>query len=301
MNSSESKAETLSVNTENMCANGVIIAFDEMSKALSEFSQALLQSEHPIAIPSQDVRGQSHQSLQYCQQLFTNIWHTDDNDGRHTKSDYGLIGASAQLVSKVQQLNETKLAFKDSVQLLKRSEINNLPELLKKRSRRLADILEQDGLARLHLKQCYRLIPVLKTRPDSVRFSWYSSGRSIRKIDAATAMQMLLKFDTSATHIIQQIERLSPLHANTSLAQIQDQVPVIRANFAWRQTDDSWERSARNCPLPILIPLEDSETLPEFNILPDEPPEKRERALRSDSKIDPEPFLPSLRVHLYRS
>lgn len=307
MNKPESNANHAVFLSEETYADQVIIAFDSMNKALIEFSETLRQSNQPIYIPSQSDNTEPDQQLLYCQQLFTNIWHTDGNDGRNTKSDYGLIGASSHLLNKAQQVNKTKTAFKDSVQKLKRSEINSLPELLykysrlHKRTRLLANVLEQDGLARLHLKQCYRQIPVLDTRPDTVRFSWYSSGRSIKRIDVKAAMEMLLKLDTSSPHIIQQIEKLSPLHSATPLAQIQEQVPVIRANFAWKQPDDSWQRSARNCPLPILVPLENGQALPEFNTLPDEPPEKRERALRSDSKIDPEPFLPSLRVHLYRN
>jgi hypothetical protein len=73
----------------------------------------------------------------------------------------------------------------------------------------------------------------------------------------------------------------------------------MRANIAWKQAQ-GWIRQARNCPLPLLFPLAENSPLPEHNRPELEPPTGRQRAERSDARIDPEPFIPSLRIHRYQ-
>src|SRR5690554_1680771 len=41
-------------------------------------------------------------------------------------------------------------------------------------------------------------------------------------------------------------------------------------------------------------------TLPQFNKIELSPPEERNRKVRADLKLDPEPYLPSIRAHLYK-
>jgi len=273
-------------------------AFDAMSNSLRVFDERLYQSSLSISLPWVEEHGLQKQ---IARELYNDLWHKDHQDGRKTTTNYGLVGANESLILAAKHLNHHKARLKTVIANLKKSELSQLHEHLHKRSIVLANSLNQTGLARLHLKQCYRQIPLLESRPDSVRFSWYSSGRSIRKLSVEEAMGRLLKLDISQPHIQIQLEKLSALHQATPLAQIQQQVPVIRANFAWKTTDNHWQRQARNCPLPILIPLNEGDTLPEHNILPTAPPEQRNRAQRSDSKIDPTPFLSSLRIHLYRN
>ncbi|BBB30094.1 conserved hypothetical protein [Neptunomonas japonica JAMM 1380] len=279
----------------------IIDAFEQLMESLLIFDKQLSTSHLPISLPSQerDVLTQQ-QALDQVRYYYSNIWHSDDTDGRRTQSCYGLVGANTETLESAVKLNTAKDKLRISVGLLQKSELKTASEQLHRRSQALALVLNNQGLGRIHLKQCYRHIPLLDSTPHNVRFSWYNSGRSIKKLTAECAMQMLLKLDTSQPHIVRQIEKLSPLHKNIKMAQIQTQVPVIRANIAWKTGDNNWRRLAKNCPLPILIPLLDEAPLPEHNVLTSVAPILRSRAQRSDSLIDPEPFLPSLRIHLYR-
>lgn len=59
------------------------------------------------------------------------------------------------------------------------------------------------------------------------------------------------------------------------------------------------EESAQ-LPAAGLFPLDATEPFPEYNVPPPTPPEQRKRQLRNDLAIEPEPYLPSLRIHRYR-
>lgn len=243
--------------------------------------------------------GEPEQSipLQSASELITNLWHQSEGDGRRTDNIYGLIGVSSRLIPVIQQLNQIKQRFQSTVKAFRESEGNPL-EVLHHRSEALNKALQQQGLARLHLKQCYRQIPLLEQTPDKVTFSWYSSGRSLRKITIAEAEKRLLQMDQSQLHIQMQLKALGKLTPEEALVQIQPQVPVMRANIRWKK-GDSYQRKARNCPLPLFFPLDAGKSFPEYNVPPLTPPETRQRQLRSDLVIDSEPYLPSLRVHRY--
>lgn len=288
------------MSISSFIVNDIIDAFEQLKGSLSFFDKQLALSKLPISLPAETGLIRTADKQRHARQIFTDIWHSGHQDGRRTHSCFGLVGANPDLLAAAEQLNEYKDQFRICIGQLKKSELPEISQKLHQRSQAVAASMNQAGLGRLHLKQCYRHIPLVETKPDNIRFSWYSSGRSIRKVTAHDAMEMLLKLDISQTHINRQIEKLSPLDKNTPLAQIQKQVPVIRANIAWKIDATHWQRIAKNCPLPILIPLGEDDQLPVHNNLAPTPPAQRSRALRSDSIIDPEPFLPTLRIHLYR-
>jgi hypothetical protein len=277
--------------------DGIMTVFEQLSADLLSFSELFLQekprffAEHPENDLMIDHQQLLHQLI--------DIWHKDGQDGRTTARVYGLISVSPSLFEAAQALNASKALFKQQISLINKEHTATITSRLKQRSEQVGRVLNLSGLGRLHLKQCYRLLPILDSQPDSVKFSWYSSGRSIRKLTVQDAIDRLLKMDTSQPHIQIQLEKCMRLSAHTELAQVQSQVPVVRANFVWKHQGESPVRKARNCPLPILFAQDNSKSFPTFNTLPTQKPE-RIRAERSDSAIDPTPFLPSLRVHLYR-
>ena len=279
----------------------VIDTFKLLSIRLSSFDAVLAKSVLPISLPPELSSNFVHADhINYLRKLYTDMWHTHHGDGRRTESCYGLVGADHHLLKHAHEVNEAKDHFRIAISAINKSAMPEVQQLLNKRSEKLAQLLQAEGLGRLHLKQCYRHIPILTSRPDSVRFSWYTSGRSITRLTAEDAMKLLLKLDTSQSHIVQQIEKLSAIQHTTMMARIQTQAPVIRANMVWSNPDNSPIRIAKNSPLPLLVPLSPADTLPKHNHLSLTPPTTRSRSLRSDTIIDPEPFLPSLRVHLYR-
>lgn len=272
----------------------LIDSLNRLTQSLLDFSQQLQTSPYPFWLP-----GPRAKNLHQAANLYTDIWYQDGQDGRTTISQHGIIGGSPALIEKALKLNHAKAEFQVLASHYRLSEATEVLEQLHWRSQKLAALLHHHGAARLHLKQCYRQIPVLECCPQKVGFSWYTSGRSIRKLTPLEAQEKLLKMDHSQPHIQRQLEAVGNLRPSDMLAQIQTQVPVMRANMVWKKQHQV-VRQARNTSLPIIIAL-DSENprLPAYNEPPLTPPEKRSRLERSDLKIDPQPFLPSLRAHRY--
>lgn len=275
-------------------ATELLESLEQLQHSLLKFCTQLQNSRLPYWLP-----GDTYGQLDQAAQLFGDIWYRDNQDGRTTISQYGLIGADPTLIALAEQTNTCKQQFQTLASQYRLSENSELQESLQRRSDELNQLLNRQGASRLHLKQCYRLIPIADPRPEKIGFSWYTSGRSIRKLTPAEAEEKLMKMDVSQTHIRMQLDALGKLQPGDMLAQIQTQVPVMRANLVWKQ-DKQTIRKARNTSLPILIALnDDNPTLPAYNEPPTTPPEARSRLERSDLKIDPQPFLPSLRVHRY--
>ncbi|MBN3560619.1 DNA replication terminus site-binding protein [Aliamphritea spongicola] len=271
----------------------LIEALDTLLRRLNAFSAQLCHSKLPFWLPDEQIC-----DLPSCAALFNDIWYRDGQDGRVTRTQHGLIGADKSLIEKALSVNAAKQAFQTLATHHRLSQDSDLQNQLTRRESLLAETLQHHGYSRIHLRQCYRQIPIIEGRPVKIGFSWYTSGRSIKQLTPEQALQRLQKMDTSQTHIQMQIDALGHLMPGDMLAQLQSQVPVMRANLLWKQ-NDQMIRKAQNVSLPMLIPLQPGETLPEHNQPLSSPPEQRSRSLRSDLKIDPVPFLPSLRVHKY--
>ena len=272
----------------------LVSSFEDLAKALRQLQLSLhkttprywlLQSAEPS------------QSLEHAIQSTLNIWYQTQGDGRRTDNCYGLIGIAPAIIPLINQVNESKQAFQKTIQSFPQA-LGHPSEILHKRSNQLANSLERAGLARLHLKQCYRQIPVLQHTPIKIGLNWYTSGRSIKKLTIKDAEKKLLKMDDGKPHIQMQLDALARLQPNEYLAQLQEQVPVMRANIIWQENGEK-RRKARNCPLPLFFPLPDNAAFPEHNKPPVEAPNIRQRQLRSDILIEPDVYLPSLRAHRY--
>lgn len=271
----------------------LIQAFDQFNAIQQSFVQELNKHQCQIKLLHQDDF-----SLSELLHFITNIWHTQSGDGRRTDNLYGLVGVPPYIIPIIQQINQAKADFKQAIQIF-RAKYGDPTETLFKRAKELNLALQQGGLARLNLNHCYRLIPVLDSCPKKVTFSWYSNGRSQKKFSLYDAEQRLLKMDTSQLHIQMQLQALARLSDNEVLVQLQRQVPIMRANIVWKK-QEQLVRKARNCPLPLFFPLDGQSKFPEYNTPPVTPPEQRSRQLRSDVSIEPEPYLPSLRIHRYK-
>lgn len=232
------------------------------------------------------------------------FWYQDGQDGRVTRSYVGLIAADEALLEHVAAVNAAKAHFGDILGLIRQESTALIPELkavLPFRHPALHTHLRGQGLARLHLKQCWRALPVADAPLSRVRLSWYSSGRSIKKLTVRDAEQKLLALDHGSPHVRIQLERLATIPDGEPLAQVQKQAPLMRANLFFQEPlADGRVRRAMNVALPLFIPSPDGR-LPNYNLPPPFPSEKRTRAKRSDERLEEDVFLPSLRVYRYKS
>ncbi|GAA5169676.1 hypothetical protein [Modicisalibacter zincidurans] len=245
-----------------------------------------------------------HPGSDWLRRALFDFWYQDGQDGRTTRSYVALIAADEALLEAVASVNRTKADFAALLAQIRQQAAILVPEIkavLPFRHPALHDHLRGQGLARLHLKQCWRHIPVADAPLSRIRLAWYSSGRSIKRLTVREAEQKLLALDSEAAHVRIQLRQLAGIPDGEPLAQVQRQAPVMRANLFFQEPlADGRERRAMNLPLPLFIPAADGR-LPHHNEPLPRPPRDRTRARRSDERLEDEVFLPSLRVYRYRS
>lgn len=231
------------------------------------------------------------------------MWHQQHQDGRETRNYIGVIAADDQLMAAFKEVNTAKGAISELLQRIKQnapSALSEAKQRLPHRHPEVDNVLRQSGFARLHLKQCWRQLPIAEAPVAKVRFAWYSSGRSIKRITVQQAEHKLMQLDTDAPHIRIQLRKLAGIPSSEPLAQVQNQAPLMRANlFFTEPLDDGHIRRALNIAMPLIVPAHE-ERLPHIKAPPLTPPAQRTRAKRRDEKIENDVFLPSLRVYRYR-
>ncbi|TDO13991.1 DNA replication terminus site binding protein [Halomonas ventosae] len=231
------------------------------------------------------------------------VWYQDGQDGRATRSHVGLVAADDTVVDAVERVNGSKQAFAALLAEIRDEVPSLIPEIkaiLPLRHPGLHDHLRGTGLARLHLKQCWRAIPLAEAPVARVRMAWYASGRSIKRLTVREAEQKLLALDSDAPHVRIQLRQLAGIPDSEPLAQVQRQAPLMRANLFYREPlEDGRSRRAMNIALPLFVPSPDGR-LPDHNLPPAHPPVTRTRARRRDERLEDSAFLPSLRVYRYR-
>jgi len=284
----------------------LVSAYDALAKSLDSFCSEL-QTQNPACWVAMDEGEDGIPHLTKAISYYRDIWYKGDQDGRETRSCYGLVLANQKLIELAQQTNQLKDEFKTHVQSIQKRDKDYwlaLKAQLNKRHQNLREKLYFNGLARLHLKQAYRHIPILEQWPDKIGFTWYSNGRSIKKLSVEQAEKKLLAMGEDKAHIQAQLQKLYTLPEHEVLAQIQTQVPLVRANLVYKNLNDKGvsetTRKAMNVALPLLIPADKFPFLPEFNQISSTPPEERTRLPRNDFKIENDVFLPSLRTYRYK-
>lgn len=277
-------------------------AFDEQISAAEQVITAVAEENSPLW----RLDG-GHADLDWLRLALQDVWYQDGQDGRVTRPYLGVVTAGPQVIQAVCALNLAKEHLAGLFAELREAYPDQLAELkaiLPFRHPGLNQHLKGDGLARLHLKQCWRRVPVAEAAVARVRFAWYSSGRSIQRVSVPECEAMLMKLDTEADHVRLQLRLLAGLPSDEILARIQPQAPLMRANLFYREPvlredGELRTRRAMNVSLPLFLPHDDLR-LPALNQPSPTPPAQRTRARRGDVRIEDTPFLKSLRVHRYR-
>lgn len=280
----------------------LIETFDKLVITSGELCKSIRASHEGIWLPlcAQEV-SQGVQAIDKACNMLMDFWYQDGQDGRETRSCFGFIAVNQSTLELADKVNELKDAFKQIVQTLQKTNKQQWLELKGQLARRHSSLQEQlhfSGLSRLHLKQTWRTITVTDRTPVRIGFNWYHSGRSIQKVSVQQAYDALTRLDTASPHIQAQLKAVGLLASNTPLAKVQNLAPTMRANLFFEDGQVP-ARQAMNISLPILFKSHKEKILPQHNEPEIEPPQTRQRAVRSDRKIEDTPFLPSIRVHRY--
>tara|TARA_R110002051_G_scaffold309855_2_gene382718 strand:- start:5258 stop:6133 length:876 start_codon:yes stop_codon:yes gene_type:complete len=277
-------------------------AFDVVTQALNDVVEAYrhtLGQAWALHSPRPDT--------DWLADALLDIWYEGDQDGRMTRSYIGLIAADDALLQVVANANAAKDDFFNAMAAIKETHpqrISHLKYELAHRKSRFGYVnehLRRTGLARLHLKQAWRHIPSIEQPAVSIRMAWYTSGKSIRRLTVQEAEKKLSMLDTEAPHIRLQLQKLAGIPSSEPLAVVQDLTPQMRANVFFQEPlEDGRLRRAMNLPLPLFVPSANG-LLPNHNQPLPYPKKQRVRSVRRDLKLEDTPFLPSIRVHRYRS
>lgn len=259
---------------------------------------AWFQSPPNLAMPPQaSIRQKACVLMQQLEYL-------DTQQPREILVGAGIIAASNETILALQELNNAKNTFKQAMLKFKAAKIatdhdilsENFEDILAQRDPSFASNLRRMGLSRIHLKQCYRKIPYYLLRPNKISWTW-ANTRSIKKISVQEA-ETLLRKHTQDAGIERQIRLLQGLDQSETLAIIQDLAPHLRANLVFPDGCNT-KRAMVKGPVPIFYLLEGNITLPEFTPPGIKRGRNKERMVRKDVKINPEPFLPAIRAHRY--
>ncbi|MFI0471249.1 DNA replication terminus site-binding protein [Halomonas sp. HMF6819] len=272
--------------------------FDELMGAI-DHAASLFEAKPP---PSWQLEA-SALGLHWFRQSLMDMWHVEGQDGRETRNYIAVVAAGETLLSAVEEVNRKKSAIGELIKRIKTLSPHALTEAksrLPARHPHVDDVLRKSGMARLHLKQCWRHIPIAPAPVARVRLAWYTSGRSIKKLSVGDAEKKLLQLDIDAPHIRIQLQKLAGIPSGETLAQVQAQAPLMRANlFFVEPLEDGHTRRAHNIAMPLIVPSFEAR-LPHIKAPDNTPPTERTRAKRRDEKLESVPFLPSLRIYRYR-
>ena len=272
--------------------------FDSVSASLRRLATIVEEHALPVWSLSHGVTDAS-----WLRTALLDFWYEDGQDGRSTKTYVGMVAANQAVLDQLRVANDAKADFARVLSEMRKVSSTGMADIkagLAARDPSLLALLGRTGLARLNLKQTWRQIPVAELPLERIHLSWYSNGKSIRRISAAEAEERLTKLDVDAPHVQVQLRKLAGIPSGEVLAQVQTQAPVMRGNLFYREPlADGRMRRAMNIAMPLFVPCPEG-VLPDHNEPPVAPPLERTRKVRSDQRLEEEPFLPSLRAYRYR-
>lgn len=289
--------------------DGVLSTFEGIQNELSELKTCLdgdemlvswLHYEPNLAIPIHE--NATHRETVFA--ILSQLEYLDSQDPREILIHPGFVGASDDTLKSISKLNEAKEAFKEAMLQLSAQKLSTkneaFIEAIEKtftlRSQKTASTLKKIGLSRLHLKQCYRKIPILPHAPLKITWTW-AHTRAINKITVQEAEKMLRK--RKLDHGIEkQLLLLSYLSPQEPLAIVQELAPHLRANILFPH-DAERHRMMIKGPIPIFFPANASTPCPEFKTPLPKQLRNTARMTRNDVRLEPTPFLPAIRAHRY--
>lgn len=235
----------------------------------------------------------------------SDLWYRSNEKGVSTRQYKGIVLASKELIDKAKRVNQAKDNFALSIR-----EIRDLSEKeLKKFKMQLRefsstrDELTAMGMKRINLNHCYRHIHLFEHQPVKIQYSQSSHEISIKKITKNQALKMLenISQGQDSTHIEIQKNKLNALKGNTPLAIVRNIAPHFKVNLFYHPSgnpDGKLLPVTRKPGLPLFILDEGKDTSIRF----DKKNSRGENSkIRSDKILEPEPFLPSISAHLYKS
>lgn len=275
-------------------------AFQSLINALSNLAESYNGQPMPMW-----AFGHENVDVGWLENALLDLWYHNGQAGNESRAHVGLVGATPRQIELVKAVNESKHVLQATGIKLKDREPSKFLDVkgrIGSERNKIQPSLNDSGLGRLHLKQAWRRLPVANEPVKRVHFSWYSSGRTIKRMTIGEADEALCRLDVEAPHIRIQRQKLASLPSGELLAQVRPQAALMRANITYLIPLPTLKlHQAMNVGMPLFVPLSPGEALPVHNEPCPEPPAERSWPKRRDAQLMDEPFLPSIHVHRYRS
>jgi hypothetical protein len=154
----------------------LISDFDALVSDTHTLCVALRKNTFKLWVPLSDIDEQLGLTAidKVCNSL-QDFWYQDGQDGRETRSSFGLVPATPEQIDLAIKINGQKERFKTCIKTLQKSNKEDwltLKGQLGRAHPTLRQSLRYSGLSRLHIKQTWRHIPVIERTPIRAGFNW---------------------------------------------------------------------------------------------------------------------------------
>jgi hypothetical protein len=275
-------------------------ALDELKRAVCEQDATLpCWFQVPPLLSCSDPISTREKASAFLYQLE----YLPDQEPREILIGAGVFAASDSTLKIIHQVNDCKHRFKAAMLALKKAKVplvhselqDYFESALSKRHPSVTHALGKMGLARLHLKQCYRLIPCLTRRPLKVSWTW-AHTKAITRV-TVKEVEALLQQKGPSDAVAYQLSKLYSLPEQEPLAIVRTLAPHLRTNIVLPERQGT-RRLMLKGTVPLFYPAEDLR-LPELHSPFEKHERHKETRIRSDVQLESEPFLSSLRVYRY--
>lgn len=230
----------------------------------------------------------------------TEIWHLEEGE---ELLGAGLICGNDAVVASVEVLNDAKAAFKKCVEAIREGDKSNATLFTladrklgnEARGNQLREAMRTARISRLDLLKCYKMIRVMPSSLMSLSWTWARTHTKSEPITLEGAEKMA-KERLSGPELDTVLSLLGKLSPGTRLTRLYRLPNQLRANIIWKEDG---ERMRKPFSISGIVVMPGNK-LPKL-VWRDDPGQRKDEAAitRSDSKIDRDPYIRSLGIHLY--
>jgi hypothetical protein len=273
----------------------------QLEAALNALSDSLCLDAEIFAATHPGPFKTHGEGLQLVRSAIVDLYYGEGStDGRCTPVCLGAVGVASRVIELVRDANGAKDRFQQAAQDLISNMVNRKGGALSVagRAKALRGLLSDIGYGRLSLRQCYRHIPIVEYTPSSLRFSYSSGGRSIRRITIEKAVAILDKMGYESQKSMIEREKLANMPGDTVVAQVQNLAGYYKANV---HGSDEGDIETIPAFLPIFYPYDANAPIIRQPELPQADDSRRlARRSRSDKKLEDTPLASTIRLYAYR-
>lgn len=218
----------------------------------------------------------------------TSIHYREDQHAKSTIRVAGLVGVSPSVIETLAEVNRLKQAFKKSV-----------TEVPIRQRRQLIKYLP--GLSRI---QAYRELVFISRHPDEVHFFWAANKVGVARRTVAVMLDEL-KLEKDATpstdiNLLRAIEMDIEALAGMNPTEVIAKARPIRLHPQCNVWVGGILAGQEDAYLPVFYPIDSTQEPAKVRALGESSTGERQRAIRSDRKLEEEPLLARLDVYRYR-